>query len=172
MKQLITYSFAITAFIIAACSTAKKTAAPVTSPAPVTNVVPTPTPPPTTTPAVPAKSKSGVFVPGNEELAAIQVKYSDITMKTLTEGHALYVGVCTNCHGAKSIYSRSEQAWVGIINDMAPMAKLTAAEKDAVYKYVLAIKATQPQENRMIPNNFIFNPNRTDTLTCKGNKEK
>ncbi len=169
MKQLITYSFAITSFIIVACSTAKKTTAPVTSPAPVTTVVPTPTSPPA---AAPAKSKNGVFAPGNEELAAIQIKYSDVTMKTLTEGHALYVGVCTNCHGAKSIYSRSEQSWVGIINEMAPMAKLTAAEKDAVYKYVLAIKATQPQETKMIPNNFILNPNKTDTLTCKGNKEK
>ncbi|MES2655308.1 MAG: hypothetical protein V4620_06955 [Bacteroidota bacterium] len=167
MKQLITYSFALTALIIVACSTVKKTATPVTSPTPVTTVVPTPT-----TPATTVKSKTGVFAPGNEELAAIQVKYSEVTMKTLTEGHALYIGACTNCHGTKSIYNYSEQSWVGLINDMAPLAKLTATEKDAVYKYVLAIKATQPQETKMVPNNFILNPNRTDTLTCKGSKEK
>lgn len=171
MKQIITYIFALTACIIIACSTSKKTSSPVTSTAPVNTPQPA-TLSNTPAPATPAKPKNGVFAPGNEELAAIQVKYSDVTMKTLTEGHALYIGVCTDCHGAKSIYSRSEQSWVGIMNDMAPLAKLTAAEKDAVYKYVLAIKATQPQETKTIPNNFIFNPNRVDTLACKGNPKK
>ncbi|MCW3123045.1 MAG: hypothetical protein JWQ38_2537 [Flavipsychrobacter sp.] len=91
------------------------------------------------------KPKDGVFAPGNEELVAIQAKYKDVTMKTLSEGHKLYTGVCTGCHAPKSIYSRAADAWPKILNDMAREAKITDAQKDAVFKYVMAIKATQPK---------------------------
>ncbi len=75
----------------------------------------------------------------------MQADYKDITMQTLTNGYSIYTGVCTNCHGAKSIYSRPAATWPAIIDDMAQKAKITDAQKDAVYKYVLAIKATQPK---------------------------
>jgi hypothetical protein len=95
-------------------------------------------------PATPARSSDGIFAPGDAELKAVAVKFPDVTMQTLTEGHSLYTGACTHCHGAKNIYSRPVERWPSIIDNMAAKAKFTEAQKDAVLKYVLSIKATQP----------------------------
>lgn len=124
-------SIAFVAIIIAACSSTKKST---TSTA-------------ATTSSTVAKPSNGIFAPGNEELVALQTQYKEVTMETLTEGHTLYTqGACINCHGAKNIYKRDVDSWKGIIEDMAHKAKISDAQKDAVYKYVLAIKATQPKE--------------------------
>ena len=126
-------SIAIAAVVIVACGPSKKSTGSAASTAPAT----------ATAPAVSAKPSTGIFAPGNEELIAIQARYKDVTMQTLNDGHALYIGKCTGCHAAQSIYSRPEEKWPSIITEMAQKTKLTEAEKDAVFKYVLAIKATQ-----------------------------
>ena len=83
------------------------------------------------------------IVPTDVQLKAIQVKYPDVTMQTLTNGHAIYTGVCTNCHGMKNIYKRSETSWKHEIDDMAPKAKITDSQKDELFKYILSMKASQ-----------------------------
>jgi hypothetical protein len=88
---------------------------------------------------------SGVYAPGEEELLAIQKTYTEVTMQTLTEGHSIYTGVCTNCHAAKPIHPRTEDRWPGIIENMGNAAKISQREKDAVLKYVLAVKAVKAQ---------------------------
>ena len=129
-------SIALAALVIVACSPSKKS----------TSSTATTTPSgPVAGSSMPVKSSNGVYSPGNEELAAIQVKYKDVTMRTLSEGYYIYTGVCTNCHPAKNIYSHAEESWPAIMDDMALRSRLTATEKDAVYKYVLSIKATQPK---------------------------
>ncbi len=85
-------------------------------------------------------------MPGDEELAAIRLRYDEMTMEKLKQGHTIYTqGACVNCHGAVNIYNYGEERWKTIVDDMAKRAMISAAEKDAVYKYVLAIKATQPK---------------------------
>lgn len=126
---------------VAACSTLRKTkntttpstASETPKPAPAIPGLMNPTP----------KPKTGIFAPGADELAAIQTKYSETTMKMLQEGYQIYTGICTGCHEAKSIYSRPESAWPDIIKSMAIEARITPAQKEAVYKYVMSIKATQ-----------------------------
>jgi mono/diheme cytochrome c family protein len=109
------------------------------------------TPASTTTP-VPSNSNpfplvlpvEGSPAPGNEELIAIQKQYQDITLEKLKEGHTIYTaGACINCHGAAPIQQYGETQWKTIIDDMAQRANISEAQKDAVYKYVLSIKATQ-----------------------------
>jgi cytochrome c1 len=118
-------SFAAVVLITAACHSKKKAAT--AEPAPV------------------VKSTTGIFAPGEEELTAIKARFPDATLSVLTEGHSIYTGTCTNCHGAKSIYRISEDRWQPIIDDMAKKAKITDTQKDALTKYVFAIKATQPK---------------------------
>jgi cytochrome c1 len=118
--------------LLAACSSLKKqtTATPPLTSAP--NLVMLPTSPPP---------------PGKEELAAIQVHFSDATQEQLTEGYSIYTeGACIKCHQAKNIYAYTETNWKGIIDDMARMANISAQEKEAVYRYVLSIKALEPQK--------------------------
>jgi cytochrome c5 len=106
---------ALTALIISACGSSKKSSS---SPAPS-------------------------IIPGEAQLTAIKAKYPDATAAQLTEGHSIYTGACTNCHGQKNIFKRSEASWLHEIDDMSPKAKLTAAQKDALTKYILSMKATQ-----------------------------
>jgi hypothetical protein len=125
-----------TALIIAACGSSKKST---TSTTPSTSIIPS-----TNTETFVAPN--GIHAPGNEELTAIQVQHKDVTLEQLNEGYILYTqGACVNCHKAKNIYSRPEYQWEPIINDMAVKAQLTSSQKEAVYNYVLSIKATQPK---------------------------
>lgn len=119
-------SLAAAILIIAACHTKKKATTTVATPVPL------------------AKSTTGIFAPGEDEVTAVKIKFPDATLATLTEGHSIYTGVCTNCHGTKSIYRIPEGNWQSIIDNMAPKAKLTDSQKDALTKYVFSIKATQP----------------------------
>jgi mono/diheme cytochrome c family protein len=89
-------------------------------------------------------SKTGIIEPGIDQLTAIQLKNKDVTADNLKNGYAIYTGACTNCHGAKSIYSRSNEKWPSIIEDMAKKSKLNQQQKDDLTNYIFAIKATQP----------------------------
>jgi mono/diheme cytochrome c family protein len=65
-------------------------------------------------------------------------------MDQLNEGHQLYTATaCVRCHGAESIYQYDNNEWIGIIDRMAGKARITDSQKDAISKYVFAIKATQ-----------------------------
>ena len=44
------------------------------------------------------------------------------------------------CHGDKGMKARDEATWSGILDDMAPKAKLAAEEKDAVWKYIMSVR--------------------------------
>lgn len=95
-------------------------------------------------PGFPPKSKDGLFEPGQEELTAAQAQFKDVNMDDLKKGYEIYnKGACVNCHGAKNIYKRPVERWKDIIDDMSARAAITDADKSAVYKYVMAVKATQ-----------------------------
>ena len=128
---------AIIHVIIAACCTTKKST--LSSTGLTSNPVVKP-------PLLFTKPANGIYAPGNEELIAIQTRYKNVTLDQLKEGHVLYtVGACVNCHSAINIYTYDETQWSDIIDNMAEKAYLSDAQKDAVHKYVLAIKARQPK---------------------------
>lgn len=86
------------------------------------------------------------YVPGSSEVTALRSQYSDVTPEKLNEGYIAYTqGACVNCHEAKDIYLIAEAQWKNIIDDMAQRAYISNELKDAVYKYVISIKATQPE---------------------------
>jgi hypothetical protein len=121
------------ALVLAACSTTKKSSNTSTA---SNNSAPSPT----------LVYRPGTYAPGNEELVAIQKKYQDATMEQLNEGHILYTqSACIGCHNAKDIYKYNEVQWVGLIDDMAFRARISPRQKDALTKYVFAIKANQPK---------------------------
>jgi predicted ThiF/HesA family dinucleotide-utilizing enzyme len=137
MKLIPAFLIGFIVLFFVACNTSKKTTATTTATTTTTTTTSTPGPVPIST--------SGVYAPGNEELVAIQTKYKDVTLQTLTNGYGIYTGACTSCHGAQGIYERSEEEWTVVLDDMAPRAGLTPEQKDAVFKYILSIKATQPK---------------------------
>ena len=123
--------------ILASCGTTKKSTTTASSTAPTTSTN-------TSSPFPLVQPIDGSPAPGNDALAAIQLQYKDVTLEKLKEGHEIYkTGACTNCHGAADISQYDVTKWKEIIDEMAPKAYLSDAQKDAVYKYVLSIKATQ-----------------------------
>lgn len=80
------------------------------------------------------------LTPGDAQLKAIQAKFPDATAQTLKEGYDVYTGPCTNCHGKKNMYKHSEEDWQHDVNRMSKKAKITDAQKDALWKYVLAMR--------------------------------
>jgi mono/diheme cytochrome c family protein len=91
-----------------------------------------------------AKPSDGIYAPGEEELTVIQPYYKDITLDKLNKGYSLYAqSACIQCHSAKNIYTIETSQWKDILNDMSEKAKISDEQKDAVNKYVLAIKATK-----------------------------
>ena len=128
----------ISLIIVGACSTSKK----------ATTSTSSATPPPNSSAANISfsvfKPEDTKYQPGMQELAAIQAQYKDVTMDLLNEGHTIYTkGECINCHGAKDIFRIEVANWPHILDNMAKRAKISDAQKDAVNKFFLAIKATQ-----------------------------
>lgn len=137
------FAIAIT-LAIAACASKKNTAT--SKSTKTTEPVAATAPPPSTTPPPAVKSPDGIYPPGNDELTAVKIQFPDATLDKLKEGHVLYTqSACIGCHGPINIYNIPTANWKQIIGDMAQRARITDSQRDAVYKYVMAIKATQPK---------------------------
>ena len=64
-------------------------------------------------------------------------KRTTASVDELKKGYELYTTRCNKCHGLKSPDSRTAEQWTKVLVSMAPKAKLTAEEKDLVYKYLV-----------------------------------
>lgn len=124
--------------LVASCRTAKK--------ATVTAAASSPTATSAAPPFPLTQPVDGSPAPSNDALTAIQKQYADATIEQLKEGHSIFTtGACINCHGVSKIHQYGEAQWKSILEDMAQRASLSESQKDAVTKYVLAIKASQPK---------------------------
>jgi hypothetical protein len=124
------------ALIISACKSKKSTTSTATANTSANNAP--------TGPGFPPKSNDGLFEPGQDELTAVQSQFADASLSQLKEGYEIYNnGSCIRCHNAKNIYKRPLEHWKGIIDDMSVRAALSNTQKEAVYRYVLSVKATQ-----------------------------
>jgi hypothetical protein len=143
--------FSFSALVIYACHTSKKSTTSITTSANSVNTTTVATTTTATTPSVavvkPPKPADGVYDPGEEELTAIQTQYpqyKETTLPQLKEGYVLYaVSACKSCHGAENIYAYDDYRWMTILQDMSYKAKLTPPQKEAVTRYVFAIKAAK-----------------------------
>jgi hypothetical protein len=149
--RILPFFWLIAAFMmITACSTSKKSTGSTTSSSnSTTTVAGDPNSKPVYFNPNFNSPEAGINIPGDNELAALQPLYSDVTIEKLQEGYHVYTGAsCTGCHGAKSIQNRPASRWKDIIDKMSEAAKLNESQKDAVYKYVLAVKAVQAKESK------------------------
>lgn len=142
--------FALSALIVVACHTSKKsTTSTSTTKTPATESVATATTAEAPKPVVVKSRKAfdGIYEPGEEEVTAVQPQYPGATLEQLKEGYVLYAkSACVSCHSPISIYYYPTAKWPFILEDMSYKAKLTASQKDAVFKYVYAIVAADPNK--------------------------
>lgn len=124
-----------------ACQHQKKTVAPKQESTPASVVTS-----PVIGPSVSSTPANGVYTPTEREHAAIQTQYPNTSLEMLKQGYVIYTGACTNCHEAKSVYQYTDSDWGSIMTDMAMRARLTDSEKEAVWKFVMAARATNPNK--------------------------
>jgi hypothetical protein len=130
---------------VSACHSTKKNVASTSAPQ-TSNADPSVSKTTTVSASTPASVKpaNGVYAPGTAEVNAIILQHADVTLEKLTLGYTIYSkGECTSCHMANNIYRYTEVQWTSLLDDMAMRARISAAQKDAVYKYILAIKASK-----------------------------
>ena len=63
-----------------------------------------------------------------------------ITSEHLTQGKVVFHNSCAKCHDLPSPTDHSAQDWVGIMNSMAPKAKLNEGQHQMVYDYIVSVK--------------------------------
>lgn len=94
------------------------------------------------------KPSNGVYAPGQDEVNALLPYDDKINLDKLSKGYTLYSqSACIACHEAKNIYKIDSKRWKEILDDMADKAKISEEQKDAVYKYVVSVKAVSLKTN-------------------------
>ena len=58
----------------------------------------------------------------------------------LAQGKTIYESACKRCHDLPNPTDFDATKWVGIMNSMAPKAKLTDDQHKMVYDYVVSVK--------------------------------
>ncbi|MGZ5209331.1 MAG: cytochrome C [Kaistella sp.] len=62
------------------------------------------------------------------------------TAENLALGKTVFENSCGRCHDLPTPAAHSAQDWVGIMNAMAPKAKLTDEQHQLVYNYIVSVK--------------------------------
>ncbi|QOW12002.1 cytochrome C [Kaistella flava (ex Peng et al. 2021)] len=63
-----------------------------------------------------------------------------ITAEHLAKGQVVFENSCGKCHDLPNPTDHNAQDWVGIMNSMAPKAKLNDAQHQMVYDYIVSAK--------------------------------
>lgn len=63
-----------------------------------------------------------------------------ITAEYLAQGKVVYDNSCGKCHDLPNPTDHNAQDWVGIMNSMAPKAKLNNEQHQMVYDYIVSVK--------------------------------
>lgn len=62
------------------------------------------------------------------------------TAEQIAQGKTIFENSCGRCHKLPEPTSYNSVQWVGIMNSMAPKAKLTEGQHQWVYDYVVSVK--------------------------------
>ncbi|MCL8535946.1 cytochrome c [Chryseobacterium gallinarum] len=62
------------------------------------------------------------------------------TAEQIAQGKTIFENSCGRCHKLPDPASHNPVQWVGIMNSMAPKAKLTDEQHQWVYDYIVSVK--------------------------------
>ena len=63
-----------------------------------------------------------------------------MTAEYLAQGKTIFENSCNKCHDLPEPDDHSATDWVGLVNSMAPKAKLTDQQHEMVYDYIISAK--------------------------------
>jgi hypothetical protein len=94
-----------------------------------------------TTPAGPPASPAP---PPTEQHLTARARFNDLTMDQLQKGHSIFTGACTNCHAPKNVKLYNDEIRLkAVMDNMSDKAELSASDRDAVWKYAIALRLTK-----------------------------
>lgn len=76
------------------------------------------------------------------QLTAVKLRFPDATKEELQKGHSIYTGACTKCHAPKDVTVYTEPRLLEIVDVMASKANLDPAEKQALIRFAVGVRAT------------------------------
>jgi len=71
-------------------------------------------------------------------LKVARERWPDVGLAELTDGRRLFVARCGSCHTLPLPADTKPEDWPAVMERMAPLAKLTAAEAQAVERYLIS----------------------------------
>lgn len=87
-----------------------------------------------------ASATAMVFLSACTPKPAVTEGTKTFTAEHLAAGKTIFENSCARCHALPEPTAHSAQDWVGIMNWMAPKAKLNDEQHALVYDYVVSVK--------------------------------
>ena len=78
--------------------------------------------------------------PVTSQMAAAAKNGQHVALTTLSEGRALFVRRCIECHTLPAVWRYSADDWPEIVDKMAHRSSLIPAERDAIVAYIRAVR--------------------------------
>ncbi|CAA7195756.1 c-type cytochrome [Chryseobacterium potabilaquae] len=78
--------------------------------------------------------------PKTSPATATTMGASTSTAEQIVQGKTIFENSCGKCHKLPEPTAHTSVQWVGIMNSMAPKAKLTDAQHQWVYDYIVSVK--------------------------------
>lgn len=82
--------------------------------------------------------------PSPADAVRAQRRWSEASVDSLARGRELYVRRCAGCHNLPLPESRSEEAWIKVMDEMAEEAKLSPDERVLVERFLLTMRDRPP----------------------------
>ena len=82
-----------------------------------------------------------LVVPNAADVGVVRARYPDATLLDLEKGRALYVARCAGCHALHLPRERTPAQWPGVVDEMAPDAHISDADKQLIQRYLVGASA-------------------------------
>jgi hypothetical protein len=79
-------------------------------------------------------------ISSNPPVVTSAMALGDVRVEVLTEGRALFVSRCIDCHSLPLVVKYSSEQWPGLVSKMAGRAHLQPAQREAIVAYILAAR--------------------------------
>ncbi len=79
---------------------------------------------------------SAVVHPTAKDAEWASAKWPGTTVDELETGRALYTSKCVGCHRLPDPNAKTPEQWPTVVDEMAERAKLTAADRDLMLRYL------------------------------------
>jgi mono/diheme cytochrome c family protein len=76
--------------------------------------------------------------PDAKDASWAATRWPGTSVSDLKGGRKVFVSRCSSCHGLPEPSVKTPDQWASVIDEMAPRARLSSGDRDAVLKYLSA----------------------------------